>query len=477
MSDRDTIAAIATAHGNAGIGVIRISGPDAHAVAHAVTGRTLTPRFAHHTVFRSKAGDAIDSGLVLWFPAPRSYTGEDVVEFQGHGNPVVQDRLLRVLYALGVRPARPGEFSERAFLEGRLDLAQAEAVADLIGAGSVAAARAAQRSLDGEFSRRIDALLEALVKARMHVEAAIDFPEEEIDFLSDGAVLRRLDALDHEHGNLLAAAERGQRLRDGRVVAIVGRPNAGKSSLLNALAGTDRAIVTDVAGTTRDILREDIRLGPLVLTLIDTAGLRESADAIEAEGVRRARAELARADHALLVIDASAGDDVDELRRECPPSLPRTLVFNKIDLIDRPPSIDIDIDVDVGKGVEPMPQDARALPAYAAPATAPSSMETRIFLSARSGEGLDLLVARLTELAGAGAGFDGAFSARARHVDALRRAGEYLRLARHRLLVDRAGELVAEDLRQAQQALSEITGAFTPDDLLGSIFGSFCIGK
>jgi tRNA modification GTPase len=475
MSDRDTIAAIASAHGNAGIGVIRISGPDARAVAHAVTGRTLTPRFAHHTVFRSKAGDAIDSGLVLWFPAPRSYTGEDVVEFQGHGNPVVQDRLLRVLYALGVRPARPGEFSERAFLEGRLDLAQAEAVADLIGAGSVAAARAAQRSLDGEFSRRIDALLEALVKARMHVEAAIDFPEEEIDFLSDGAVLRRLDALDHEHGNLLAAAERGQRLRDGRVVAIVGRPNAGKSSLLNALAGTDRAIVTDVAGTTRDILREDIRLGPLVLTLIDTAGLRESADAIEAEGVRRARAELARADHALLVIDASAGDDVDTLRRECPPSLPRTLVFNKIDLIDRPPSIDID--VDGSKDVEPAPQDVRASPACAAPAPAPSSMETRIFLSTRSGEGMDLLVARLTELAGAGAGFDGAFSARARHVDALRRAGEYLRLARHRLLVDRAGELVAEDLRQAQQALSEITGAFTPNDLLGSIFGSFCIGK
>lgn len=444
---RDTIAAIATPPGTGGIGIVRLSGPNARAMAEQVIRRRLSRRKAHYTGFTDVDGERIDTGLALWFPSPHSYTGEDVVELHGHGNPVVLDRLLRRLYALGARPARPGEFSERAFLEGRLDLTQAEAVADLIAAGSEAAARAAQRSLDGEFSRRVHALQQALIDARVRVEAAIDFPEEEIDFLSDGALAGRLDALRRSQAELLIAAERGQRLRDGRVVAIVGRPNAGKSSLLNALAGSERAIVTDVAGTTRDVLREEIRLGPVALTLIDTAGLRDAADVIEAEGVRRARMELARADHALLVIDAAAGDDVDALRAECPPGMPRTLVFNKIDLGSDSPAFEAD-----GSG------------------------EIRIRLSAKTGGGLNLLVDHLTSLATAGAELDGAFSARARHVDTLRRTGAHLHTAQMHM-EDRAGELVAEELRQAQQTLAEITGEYAPDDLLGAIFGTFCIGK
>lgn len=451
MAGRDTIAAIATPHGQGGIGIVRLSGPDARAIGERLVDRRLTPRKAHYATFVDAAGTTIDDGLALWFPAPHSYTGEDVVELQGHGNPLVQALLLQRVYALGARPARPGEFSERAFLEGRLDLAQAEAVADLIAAGSEAAARAARRSLDGEFSRRVNALLDELVAARVHIEAAIDFPEEEIDFLSDGAVVRRLNCLAERHAQLLTATERGQRLRDGRVVAIVGRPNAGKSSLLNALAGSERAIVTDIPGTTRDVLREEVRLGLMTLTLIDTAGLRTASDAIEAEGVRRARAELARADHALLVVDASANDedgDLEALRAECPPDVARTLIYNKIDLTRDVPAIDTS---DAG--------------------------ETRVYVSAKTGAGLPALIAHLESLAASGADQDGAFSARTRHVDALRRTGERIRVARERLVVERAGELVAEELRQAQHALGEITGDYAPDDLLGAIFGTFCIGK
>ena len=443
---RDTIAAIATPHGVGGIGIVRLSGANARPIAEQVVGRTLSPRKAFYVSFADVDDKPIDTGLALWFPAPHSYTGEDVVELHGHGNPLILDRLLRRLYALGARPARPGEFSERAFLEGRLDLAQAEAVADLIAAGSEAAARAAQRSLEGEFSRRVQVLLQQLIEARTYVEAAIDFADEDIDFLSDGAVAGRLDALMRSHAELLVAAERGQRLRDGRIVAIVGRPNAGKSSLLNALAGSERAIVTDVAGTTRDVLREEIRLGPMALTLIDTAGLRDAADAIEAEGVRRARAELTRADHALLIIDDQANDDVNALRAECPPDVPHTLVFNKIDLSGATPAIETD------------------------------ATETRIRLSAKTGVGLNLLVEHLTSLATAGAALEGVFSARARHVDALRRTGAHLQVAQSHL-DERASELVAEELRQAQQTLAEITGEYVPDDLLDAIFSTFCIGK
>jgi tRNA modification GTPase len=461
MTGRDTIAAIATAHGHAGIGVIRLSGAQAHAIAGALTGVVLRPRRARYCAFLDADGAPLDRGLALWFPAPRSYTGEDVVELQGHGNPVLLDAVLARLYQLGARPARPGEFTERAYLEGRIDLAQAEAVADLIAAGSQAAVRAAQRSLDGEFSERVARLQQALTEARIHVEAAIDFPDEDIEVLADDAIATRLAVIAAHHADLLAAAARGQRLRDGRVLAIVGRPNAGKSSLLNALAGSDRAIVTDVAGTTRDILREQVRLGPVELTLIDTAGLRDSGDAIEAEGVRRARAELARADHVLLVIDSAEPGDLAALRAECPPGTSRTEVFNKTDLL---------------------PAGARAFDAGtgAAAATPEDDVDVdviRLALSLRTGAGLDALTAHLATLAGAGAGLDGSFSARARHVEALRQAGEHIGLAIERHRVDRAGELVAAELHQAQQALSQITGEHRPDDLLGEIFAGFCIGK
>jgi tRNA modification GTPase len=456
---RDTIAAIATPHGNSGIGIVRLSGAQAREIAQTLIGRRLRPRHAHFANFFDECGETIDSGIVLWFPAPQSYTGEDIVELQGHGNPLVQDRLLRRVQALGARAARPGEFSERAFLEGRMDLAQAEAVADLIAAGSEAAARAAQRSLEGEFSRRVQALLQALIETRLHVEAAIDFPEEDIDFLSDGAVDQRIQAVRDAHALLLVAAERGQRLRDGRVVVIIGRPNAGKSSLLNALAGSDRAIVTDIAGTTRDVLREEIRLGPMALTLIDTAGLRDSDDAIETEGVRRARAELTRADHAILVIDDVVGEDIDALRSECPPGLPRTLVFNKIDLSKRAHSV------------------REHAVRTANPVSHDNSEETRVCVSVKTGEGMPVLIAHLQSLAAEGSELEGTFSARTRHVDALRRCGLHIDRAHNRLIDERAGELVAEELRLAQQALSEITGEYTPDDLLSAIFGSFCIGK
>lgn len=448
MTARDTIAAVATAPGRAGIGIVRLSGPAALPIARALTGRRPRPRHAHYGRFRTADGSVIDSGLLLYFPAPNSYTGEDVVELHGHGNPVLQDLLLQRLYELGARPARPGEFSERAFLEGRMDLAQAEAVADLIAAGSAAAARAAQRSLEGEFSRRVQALLEALVQARLHVEAAIDFPEEEIDFLADGQIAAHIRAVLHAHAALLAAAQRGQRLRDGLVVAIIGRPNAGKSSLLNALAGAERAIVTDIAGTTRDVLREDIRIGPLSLTLVDTAGLRETGDVVEAEGVRRARAELARADHVLLVVDARQPEDLEALRQECPPGTGRTVLLNKIDLLFGP-----------------------------CPRPAPAEGETVLPISLRTGENVEALRAHLAAQAGAADASGGTFSARARHVEALRRTGRHLEQALRRLEEDRAGELAAEELRLAQQALSEITGAYTPDDLLGAIFSTFCIGK
>lgn len=459
MTGRDTIAAVATAHGHAGIGVIRLSGAQAHAIAGALTGVALRPRRARYCAFLDADGATLDRGLALWFPAPRSYTGEDVVELQGHGNPVLLDAVLARLHQLGARPARPGEFTERAYLEGRIDLAQAEAVADLIAAGSEAALRAAQRSLDGEFSDRVADLQQALTQARIHVEAAIDFPDEDIEVLADDAIASRLVAVADLHAGLLAAAARGQRLRDGRVLAIVGRPNAGKSSLLNALAGSDRAIVTDVAGTTRDILREQVRLGPVELTLIDTAGLRDGVDPIEAEGVRRARAELARADHVLLVIDSADPGDLAALRAECPPGTGRTEVFNKTDLL---------------------PAGASAFDAgTAADGVAPDDGDdiVRLALSLRTGAGLDALTAHLATLAGAGAGLDGTFSARARHVEALRRAGEHVALAIERHRVDRAGELVAAELHQAQQALAQITGEHRPDDLLGEIFAGFCIGK
>lgn len=452
MRERDTIAALASGAGRAGIGVVRVSGPDALALGETLAGRALRPRRAHHVRFRDGDGQVLDDGLAIAFPGPGSFTGEDVVELHGHGNPVLLQALLDRLFALGARPARPGEFSERAFLAGRIDLAQAEAVADLVAAGSLAAARAARRSLDGVFSRQVHELLDALVTLRVEVEAGIDFPDEELELLGDGALAGRLDQVRQRLAALLAAARHGQRLRDGQVVVLAGRPNAGKSSLLNRLAGSERAIVTPLPGTTRDVLREEIRLGDVALTLVDTAGLREAGDAIEAEGVRRARAELARADHVLHVLDAADPTSDAVPAAPAPDGAGLTLVLNKIDLLAA---------------------DARA----AAMARAAAGGGTVLAVAAQTGEGIDALIAHLARLAGASGAGEGAFSARARHVDALQRTAARLDAARAHLVDEGAFELCAEALRLAHLALGEITGAHTPDDLLGAIFSSFCIGK
>ena len=440
----DTIVAIATAPGPGGVGIVRLSGPAARRIGEVVAGRTLAPRAATYARFLDAAGAAIDDGIALAFRAPTSFTGEDVVELQAHGSPVVLRELVARCIALGARQAAPGEFSERAFLNGKLDLAQAEAVADLIAATDVRAARAARRSLEGEFSRRVEALMEGVLAIRVHVEAAIDFADESLDTLGGAALRERLRQATDQLAALRRDAERGRRLRDGLHVVLVGLPNAGKSSLLNALAGSERAIVTDIAGTTRDLLQDTIRIDGVELTLVDTAGLREAGDAIEAEGIRRARAELARADLALALVDARdpaagrAALDVDvRAAGQC------LWVHNKADLLGERP----------------------ALPADA------------LYVSARTGEGLDALHARLLALAGAGAdAAQGAFSARGRHLDALAATAGHLSSATDELAAERL-ELAAEALGQAHAALGQIGGRMDADGLLGHIFGTFCIGK
>ncbi|HVI25480.1 MAG TPA: tRNA uridine-5-carboxymethylaminomethyl(34) synthesis GTPase MnmE [Xanthomonadaceae bacterium] len=443
-ADTDTIVAIATAGGSAGIGVVRLSGPRAPAIARDLCARTLRPRHAHHVRFRDAGGDTIDDGIALLFAAPASFTGEDVVELQAHGSPAVLRELVARCVALGARMARPGEFSERAFLNGKLDLAQAEAVADLIAAGDARAARAARRALDGVFSRRVEALAADLLRLRVHVEAAIDFADEPLDTLGGDAVRRGLSTAQAALSGLLADAERGQKLRDGLHAVLVGPPNAGKSSLLNALAGSERAIVTDIAGTTRDLLRETIRIDGLELTLVDTAGLREGGDAIEREGMRRAQAELARADLALVVLDAR---EPDAGRAAVAPALAGIgqvlWLHNKADLLEAPPS---------------------------------AAGAATLLVSARTGLGLDALHARLRDIAGAGDGAEGAFTARARHVAALRAAAAELEEALAACDAE-ALELAAESLRAAHDALGAITGKVGADALLGHIFASFCIGK
>ena len=442
----DTVVAIATPAGAGAIGVLRVSGPNVPEIARVLLGALPAPRHAQLALLRDADGEPIDQALALYFAAPHSFTGEHVLELHAHGNPLLLQHLLARTCALGARPARAGEFSERAFLNGKLDLAQAEAIADLIAARSESAARAAARSLQGAFSQRVQALLRALIALRVHIEAAIDFPEDEIDFLADPAIAAQLAALREQISVLLIEARRGVRLADGLHVVIVGRPNVGKSSLLNALAADERAIVTDIPGTTRDVLREEIAIDGVVLTLADTAGLRESGDVVESEGIRRARAELARADAALLVTDAAHAEDDSGLFDALPPSAARVRVLNKIDL-----------------GVAP-------------PHRSTHGEETTIALSAKTGAGLDLLRAELKRLAGGDAA-EGAFSARTRHVLALERAAAHIDAAARVLHAQRAGELAAEDLRQAQQVLGEITGEFSSDDLLGAIFSSFCIGK
>lgn len=443
----DTIAAVASAPGAGGVGVLRVSGPLAASIAKTLLGRTPTARHAHYTAMRDSEGGIIDRGLLLSFPAPRSYTGEHVLELQTHGSPVVLRMLLARTIELGARHARAGEFSERAFLNGKLDLAQAEAVADLIASGSEAAARAAQRSLEGAFSEKVRALTAATIRLRSYIEAAIDFPDEDIDFLAAPQVADDLCALRAQLDTLLADARRGVRLADGLHAVIVGRPNVGKSSLLNALASSDRAIVTDIAGTTRDVLRETIDLDGIALTLVDTAGLRDAGDAVEREGIRRARAELSRADLVILVTDATSTDDDSVLLDEVPPTTARVVVHNKIDLA----SLDARV-------------ESRA-------------SVTHLWLSAHDRTGLERLIEELKRHAGHTEASDGAFTARARHVTALDRARDHVALAEDALDALRAPELAAEELRMVQQALGEITGEFTSDDLLGSIFASFCIGK
>jgi tRNA modification GTPase len=447
MTPRDTIAAVATPRGEGGVGVIRVSGAASASIARALLGRDPAPRHAHFCAFADAGGSPIDRGLLLFFKAPRSYTGEDVLELQTHGSPVVLRLLLARLVELGARHARPGEFSERAFLNGKLDLAQAEAVADLIASGSETAARAALRSLDGEFSRRVRALTAAIVRRRVWIEAAIDFPEEEIDFLSAPELRADLAAARTDLSTLLDGARRGVRLADGLHVVIVGRPNAGKSSLLNALAASERAIVTEVPGTTRDLVRETVEIDGAALTLVDTAGLRESPDVVEREGIRRARAERERADVALLVTDADNDIEGDlALLAGMPACALRIVAHNKIDLGMRSPHRERRGD------------------------------DVHLWLSARTGTGLDLLHAELRSLA-AGEGGDGAWTARARHVVALERARAHLAAAESALIERNAGELAAEELREVQHALGEITGEFSTEDLLGAIFSEFCIGK
>ncbi|WP_036138686.1 tRNA uridine-5-carboxymethylaminomethyl(34) synthesis GTPase MnmE [Luteibacter sp. 9135] len=442
----DTIAAIATGAGAAGVGAVRVSGPRAPVIAATLLGREPTPRHAHFAAFRDADGELIDRGLLLSFPAPASYTGEHVLELQGHGSPVLMDALLRRCIQLGARLARPGEFTERAFLNGKLDLAQAEAVADVVAATSEAGARAALRSMEGVFSARVDALLAELIALRVHIEAAIDFPEEEIDFLADPLIGEKLSALRTHLDELLVETRRGVRLNDGIVVAIVGRPNAGKSSLLNALAGEDRAIVTDIAGTTRDVLRASISIDGAALELADTAGLRESDDIVEREGIRRAHAQLERCDVALLVTDETHVSDDLPFFDGAPDHATRIVIVNKIDLTRTAARIERCDGYDM------------------------------LWLSAHTGLGVDALRRMLRELATAGSG-DGAFSARRRHVVALESVRDHLAWAHDALDSSHAGEIAAEELRHAQQALGEVTGAYSSDDLLGAIFGSFCIGK
>jgi len=450
----DTIVAPATAPGRGGVGVVRLSGPGVAAIAAGMLPRGLPePRRATLTTFRDAAGEAIDSGLALHFPAPHSYTGEAVLELHGHGGPAVLAALVERAVELGARRAEPGEFTRRAYLNDKLDLAQAEAVADLIDAGSRAAARAAVRSLQGAFSDEVHGLVAGLIDLRVWVEAAIDFPEEDIDFLADPALAARVEALRGRFDAVTRAARQGRVLRDGLTVVIAGRPNAGKSSLLNALVGHEAAIVTDLPGTTRDVVREQLELDGLPLQVLDTAGLRVAgegpADAVEAEGIRRTRAEIARADRVLFVVDAAADPAATAYAAEratLPEGVPVTLVMNKFDLV-----------------TDAAHRDA-----------GPADAVLRV--SAHSGAGLADLRAHLQAAVGYSPSDTGALSARARHLDALARARAHLDTA-CALLADKRGELVAEELRLAQRALGEITGEFSSDDLLGRIFGSFCIGK
>jgi tRNA modification GTPase len=439
---RETIAAIATASGQGGVGIVRVSGENAAILASSLLGKPPTARHAHFAHFCDTDQREIDHGLLLFFKGPQSYTGEDVLELQIHGSPFALKRLLSRCVELGARLARPGEFTERAYLNQKLDLAQAEAVADLIAAQSEAAAIAAVRSLDGEFSKLVRAQVQQLTELRVYVEAMIDFPDEEVDFVHDQALLKRLDSVQNGLAGLLKKTEQGQRLRDGLHIVIIGPPNAGKSALLNAFAQADRAIVTPIAGTTRDVLREHITLNGVPVTLVDTAGLRESADVVEAEGIRRAKEELQKADLALILLGSDQPEpSFESLEAELPEALKRLRVRSKADL-----------DSTIGE------------------------MSGFLAVSSRTGSGLPELQEEILKVCGLSSGQSGSFSARMRHVQALQNAQQHQQAAQA-WLQQSMGDLAAEELRLAQVSLSSITGDFSADDLLGQIFSSFCIGK
>ena len=454
MFNTDTIVAQATPPGRGGVAILRVSGPLSETIAAEVLGRLPRVRYAEYLPFRGMDGEALDQGIALLFKAPNSFTGEDVLELQGHGGPVVMDMLLRrILQIPGVRTARPGEFSERAFLNDKLDLAQAEAIADLIEASSELAARSALQSLQGEFSRRVDALVEGLIRLRIYVEAAIDFPEEEIDFLSDGKVATDLRNIMAELQQVQTEARQGAILREGMKVVIAGRPNAGKSSLLNALAGRESAIVTEIAGTTRDVLREHIHIDGMPLHIIDTAGLRDTEDAVEKIGIERAWAEIAQADRILFMVDGTTTSATN----------PRDIWPDFFDRIQNPIGLTVVRNKADLTGEELAIGEEQGHPVFR--------------ISAKTGLGLAALRDHLKQCMGYQGGVEGGFMARRRHLEAIAHADEHLQLAQEQLEVYAAGELVAEELRLAQEQLSEITGAFSSDDLLGRIFSSFCIGK
>lgn len=440
----DTIVAVATAPGKGGIGVVRISGSNTAFIAKQLLSKQPAPRVATLCEFRNDEQLVLDKGVALYFPAPHSFTGEDVLELQGHGGPIVLDLVVSAVLALGARLARPGEFSERAFLNNKMDLAQAEAVADLIDASTQQAARSAMRSLQGEFSAHIDHIATALMQLRLYVEAAIDFPEEEIDFLSDGKILHKLETVLAALCELEAKAKHGQLLKEGMSVVIVGQPNAGKSSLLNALTGQETAIVTAIPGTTRDLVKETIQIDGMPLHIVDTAGIREEAEEVEREGIRRALLQQDLADRILLVVDVNSGClskvEQDVLAQFAHKT---TLIMNKIDMADLPCG----------------------------------ERESRMYVSAKTGAGLVALRAHLKKCMGFQAIEGATFIARRRHLSALAATLACCQRAREQLVDFRAGELVAQELKMAQDALGEIVGKVTTDDLLGEIFANFCIGK
>lgn len=451
---KETIVAQATAPGRGGIGILRVSGPLATKVAQAILGKCPKPRMADYLPFKDADGTILDQGIALYFKSPNSFTGEDVLELQGHGGQVVLDLLLkRILQIDGIRLARPGEFSEQAFLNDKLDLAQAEAIADLIDATSEQAVRSALKSLQGEFSKKVNELVDSVIYLRTYVEASIDFPDEEIDFLADGKIEANLRGIINQLEDVRSEAKQGSILREGMKVVIAGRPNAGKSSLLNALAGHEAAIVTDIAGTTRDVLREHIHIDGMPLHIIDTAGLRDATDEVERIGISRAWTEIEQADRIILMLDSSDPESADlskvrsEFLAKLPSTLPVTIVRNKIDLN--------------GEQASESEQGGYQM----------------ISLSAQTHDGVKLLREHLKQAMGFQTGMEGGFLARRRHLDALDKAAEHLQIGLIQLTEFHAGELLAEELRLVQSYLSEITGQFTSDDLLGNIFSSFCIGK